>query len=711
MTKIIINRIAAAFLTTIPILAWSHGTGVTGTHVLQWHNDTVARVVSPSYSWNNLGVTSIAASGGVTTVEGRTCMRAATLNVDVRDSYGFDLDETVNLTLVVDTESSAPGIVVNYDRSGGPGRIQRALETRALEERARNTTAVDRFVTLRIPLPKARFANRGDHSTDLMLTAAGSSSIPGQLSPTISVCDIQIERTFETPQVRYGRLNLTIEDTDGTPTAVRMGIYAADGRLPMPSTDAIAVRKFDDLTRTYLLQDSVVWPHKNRYVLYIDGGYQAQVPVGRYQLRATKGFEYRMLQQTIEVKANTTTTHTYRLERFVDMPARGWLSGDVHVHNLRRTANDNKALLAQTRAEDVHVANILEMGNVRQTYFPQDQWGRKGRYQQGLHTLVSGQEDPRTLTLGHTIHLNIERPVRFADDYLNYHRVFEAVAAQGGISGFAHAAGGLLGTIEGMTIQAAFGLLDFGEVMQSSEIGTDVWFALLNLGFRIAPAAGTDYPYLDNPGAVRGYVETGDAKSADAWFAGLEAGRTFVTNGPLLEMALNGVGIGSEVRVQAGDTLKFATSAALNPDIGTLVRLELIRHGEVIASESNRRGAGQLSLKHKAAAAESAWYVLRAVGQREGHAATITAATAPIYVVVDGQQRAWKRDAVPEIARRLIARLEDIKHRTLKDTTESEAWHSMPVWAEDFPRQLSSARARIDATQKKLQALADSANE
>jgi hypothetical protein len=113
------------------------------------------------------------------------------------------------------------------------------------------------------------------------------------------------------------------------------------------------------------------------------------------------------------------------------------------------------------------------MGNVAETYFPQYVWGMSGRYQRGVHTLVTGQEDPRTLTLGHTIHLNIERPVRFPDDYLNYHRVFEAVADQGGISGFAHASGGLQGTTEGMTVQAAFGLLDFGEVMQASELGTD----------------------------------------------------------------------------------------------------------------------------------------------------------------------------------------------------------------------------------------------
>jgi hypothetical protein len=349
------------------------------------------------------------------------------------------------------------------------------------------------------------------------------------------------------------------------------------------------------------------------------------------------------------------------------------------------------------------------MGNVAETYFPPYVWGMSGRYQRGVHTLVTGQEDPRTLTLGHTIHLNIERPVRFPDDYLNYHRVFEAVADQGGISGFAHASGGLQGTTEGMTVQAAFGLLDFGEVMQASELGTDVWFALLNLGYRFAPAAGTDYPYLDHPGAVRGYVETGSDHGVDAWFSGLEQGRIFVTNGPILDLTLNGQGMGSEVRLSKGDMVDISASVVLNPDVGTLARLELIKHGEVIASDSSGEGAENLTLRFSEAAQESAWYVVRAHGQRPGHSASIAAITAPVYVVVDGEERVWKREAVPGIVEGLISALEDVKNRAPSDVIESEAWHSMAVWEQEFPRQLERARERIEATQQKLRDLAEAA--
>lgn len=679
---------------------WPHGAGVSGSHVMDWHSQTVSRVVSPSYSCNNLGVTVfVSAPGDRVAVGNRTCMQAAALDVDVRDSYGFDLNEPVVLTLVVDRQTSASGIAVMYDRVGGPGRVERALDDKGTK----------RFVELTIPLPSARFANRGDHGTDMMLTAASTPAAAPLQAESITVCDIRIARSYETLAEPYGWLDLMIEDEDGVPTAARVGLYGADGRLPIPSPDAVAIRKFDDLTRTYLLQDTAVWPRENRFVFYVDGRYQARVPVGSYQLVAMKGIEYRMLNETIEVRADKTTRKTYRLKRHVDMPRKGWYSGDVHIHNLRHQEEDSVQLLAQSRGEDVHVANILMMGNVAETYFPQYAWGKAGRYQRGVHTLVPGQEDPRTLTLGHTIHLNLGRPVRFPDDYLNYHRVFEAVAAQRGISGFAHASGGLLGTVEGMTMQAVFGLLDFGEVMQASEIGTDVWFALLNLGYRFSPAAGTDYPYIDHPGAVRSYVETGPDYSVDAWFTGLEQGRTFVTNGPILDLTLSGHAMGSEVRVGNGDPLNVSASAVLNPDIGTLVRLELIKHGEVIASESSEEGAENLTLRFSEPAQESAWYVVRAHGQRPGHAASITAITAPLYVVVDGEERVWKREAVPGIVDGLISALEEVKNRALADVIETEAWHSMPVWAENFPRQLALVRERIEATQQKLRDLAQAA--
>ena len=92
----------------------------------------------------------------------------------------------------------------------------------------------------------------------------------------------------------------------------------------------------------------------------------------------------------------------------------------------------------------------------------------------------------------------------------------------------------------------------------------DVWYRLLNLGFHLPTAAGTDamanFASLRGPiGLNRVYVEVPKGKiEIDSWLKSLKAGHTFATNGPLLGFTLGGVGIGGEIKLPAGDNqIKF----------------------------------------------------------------------------------------------------------------------------------------------------------
>ena len=93
------------------------------------------------------------------------------------------------------------------------------------------------------------------------------------------------------------------------------------------------------------------------------------------------------------------------------MPSRGWWSGDAHVH-YERDKETNDRLLLWARAEDIHVSNIMLMGDIERTYFAQASFGKKGRYVRGEYALVPGQEDPRTSELGHVNMLNLKAPIR-----------------------------------------------------------------------------------------------------------------------------------------------------------------------------------------------------------------------------------------------------------------------------------------------------------
>src|SRR6185436_11368130 len=67
------------------------------------------------------------------------------------------------------------------------------------------------------------------------------------------------------------------------------------------------------------------------------------------------------------------------------------------------------------------------------------------------------------------------------------------------------------------------------------------YYALLNCGFRMRPAAGTANGVHPVPlGFSRVYVHLDEPFSYHAWMRGLSAGRSFVTTGPMLIAKANG---------------------------------------------------------------------------------------------------------------------------------------------------------------------------
>src|ERR1700687_5191270 len=107
-----------------------------------------------------------------------------------------------------------------------------------------------------------------------------------------------------------------------------------------------------------------------------------------------------------------------------------------------------------------------------------------------------------------------------------------------------------------LPVDAALGKIDYMEIVGFSDHRSTaaVWYRLLNLGFRIRAGAGTDamanFASLRGPvGMNRIYarVPVGPVKIG-GWVGALKEGRTFATNGPLLDFTLGGQAIGGEVR-------------------------------------------------------------------------------------------------------------------------------------------------------------------
>src|SRR6185295_14567001 len=158
----------------------------------------------------------------------------------------------------------------------------------------------------------------------------------------------------------FGRVHLDIKDAaSGRTVAARVGLYDVTGRTPLPSDDALPVHRFADDARLQWLNRRTFWGSDARQAFYVNGSYDARVPAGTYDLIVTRGLEYRLVHQKVEVRPDDTIRVSVPLERYADLPGSGWYSGDSHVHLMRDQPADLN-IWGQMSAEDVHVANLLE---------------------------------------------------------------------------------------------------------------------------------------------------------------------------------------------------------------------------------------------------------------------------------------------------------------------------------------------------------------
>jgi len=130
------------------------------------------------------------------------------------------------------------------------------------------------------------------------------------------------------------------------------------------------------------------------------------------------------------------------------------------------------------------------------------------------------------------------------------------------------------------------------------------------------------------------FVQVEGGFSYDTWIAGLRAGRTFVSNGPLLELRVNDKGPGASVETSGPLQISAAVISRL-----PFERLEIVYNGEVVAERSsrNRRDA---KLEQEISVAKGGWIAARVSGGGQTHAgSTVFAHSSPVYVRVPGTPR------------------------------------------------------------------------
>ena len=472
-------------------------------------------------------------------------------------------------------------------------------------------------------------------------------AIPGGAIESV----VPARRRFLAPT---GTLRLTAAGPGGGAMPVRFSVTGQDGRGWAPDD---AWRHADDGF------DRKVRPFEMTY-FHASGSATLTVPAGTYTVLATHGLEYAPVTRTVTVGAGGTTDARLRLERLMDLPARGWWSGDVHVHmNYGGTyRNDPARLRTQAEAEDLHLVEDLIVN--KEQRIPD-----VARFAAGLDpvstptTLVKHDQEFHTSWWGHTGHLGLEKGL-ILPDYAGYAdtaaaslfpdnaTVMDLAHAQGGISGYVHPfdpplpdPAGADPLTSGLPIDVALGKVDYMEIVGFSDHRTtaEVWYRLLNSGFRLPAGAGTDamanYASLRGPvGMNRTFARSGAKLDYRAWLAALKAGRTFVSNGPLLSFAVDGHEVGDEIRLSAG--AHALTARVAMRSIVPVERLEIVGGGAVVATIPLAPGGTRAQATVTLSVTRSGWYTLRAWSAAAAEPVLDIypfATTSPIYVTVGGR--------------------------------------------------------------------------
>ena len=451
---------------------------------------------------------------------------------------------------------------------------------------------------------------------------------------------------------------------------------------------------------------------------YVDGSFDVDLRPGTYRLLLSKGNEYLAQEHQIDIEAGRELSKTYRLHRWIDMAERGWYSADEHIH-LQRSPRDNPYIMDWIRAEGIHVGVLLWMGEFFRTHYGQYAWGEEGVYREDDFLLASGQEEPRTPEIGHTVNIGASAPVRFQDSYYLYDKVFDRIHELGGLTGYAHQAASFHG-YRGLTLDALRGKVDNLELLQFCVPGgpliTEHYYHLLDLGYEVTATAGSDFPWCgrgerfgvedapENPtriGNARFYTYIGGNLSYAAWKAGVEAGRTFVSSGPVVLIEVNGRRPGERLDVDEGTMLQIRAQAYGHAGQVPLDTLEIVGHGKVLAratAEEQGQSPDRLALNLELPVKRGLWIAARTNAGR-----LQTAHTTPVYVTVEngGFHNPETAARYLDLSEQYLQELEHVlQHQDPADEAlDTQIWR----YEDGLRERIAQTRSVIEKLQKRLE--------
>ncbi len=490
---------------------------------------------------------------------------------------------------------------------------------------------------------------RARQTLGLRLTFTANSKQAGPVQLRIEAGSAHQE--IELPARVWGsrRLRVQVRDERGQQTPARIYLTGADGRPYAPPGVIHRITNGD-----------YHQPFGGEYYFHTAGDFEAVLPAGPAEIEVIKGFEYTPVRRTADLTTADASV-VISLEHPFDMAAKGWYSGDVHIHpNLfgdRLISPPDVLLMA--KAEDLNVSNLLICNDESARVNDLDRFQGAPHRLSGDRYILYWNEEMRNLRLyGHMGFLKLKTLVEplFVGwpgtpepyDYPPNYMQAEKAKKQGASVTYVHP-----GLPSEYPVDIALGVADTIDAMcqGDEEKLTADWYRLLNCGFKCPISAGTDaylnIPYHLIPGAGRVFVQAGPQLTYDRWIEAYAQGRSFATNAPLLTFTVNGKGPGEEI--QLGANLQRVRVEAMALSHVPMQQMEIVVNGRTVAAKKATGDARRIEMKESITLTGSSWIAARVRGT--GHRLVpndkeLFAHTSPVYCYRQGKAIRSRSDAL-----------------------------------------------------------------
>ncbi len=327
-------------------------------------------------------------------------------------------------------------------------------------------------------------------------------------------------------------------------------------------------------------------------------------------VEAIGGLETEMTRQAVDLVGKSTAVISVPVKRFFGYGREAWRSGNTHLHLegvTRAQADEYLRLvpaadgvdfifvshLSQARPDDS--GRRSDLGWISNTYSAAELHAMSNpavRYGWGEEMRHAFPGD----AYGHVLLLNMARliePVSIGwslnitgPDYPPLRTGLAAARREGGTTIWCHYERGFEGPPN--FFQGGVDALNMYDSQRPAAY-SDRYYRLLNLGLKVPFSTGTDWFISD---FSRVYVRVSPDATRESWLEALRAGRTFITNGTLMELRAGGHQVGDTVALDSPQRMTFtARAAGRNHFTG----IDLVHNGRVVGQADCHREGGHFA--------------------------------------------------------------------------------------------------------------------